>query len=211
LSIDPDHGGFSVERLGPVSDPPPDEASALQCETSAVDSELSVTVVLRWGEGLPGSLFVTASAHVSDIALEDYVSTPGSPDAASAEAMAAVPEAAPPDQPDVGDPFGGSGNCLSSGYDQMRLPSDSRLVGTEGGPDGRSVLATDDAEAAMAALTESSLGGSGGDLPSPPEDLVLADGTSVRTQGFSISGGGGACELLSSPDGRHVLVTMHSD
>ncbi|HMJ78391.1 MAG TPA: hypothetical protein VK507_20580, partial [Iamia sp.] len=140
LSVDDDHGGFSVEALGPVSDPPPDEASAVRCEASALDPELSVSIELRWGGELPGSLVVTASAHATDIALEDYVSTPGSPDAASAEATAAVPEAAPRDQPDVGDPFGGSANCLSGGYARMVLPEGSRLVGTEGGPDGRSVL-----------------------------------------------------------------------
>ena len=45
----------------------------------------------------------------------------------------------------------------------------------------------------------------------PREQVPLADGSTVASQTFSISAGGGACDLLASPDGHHVLITLHSD
>jgi hypothetical protein len=107
-----------------------------------------------------------------------------------------------------GEPFGGTGNCFLEGYRQFDLPPGAVLVATEGGSDGTSVLAVDDAAAVMAALAAQS-DPSGADVVEGT--VPLLDGTEVARTGISISAGGGGCDLTASPDGQYLLITMHSD
>jgi hypothetical protein len=109
----------------------------------------------------------------------------------------------------TGDAFGGVGNCFSEGYRQFDLPPDATVVASQGGGDGASVLAVDDLGAVVAALVEQS--------DASEEDVVedtsapLLDGTEVEQTRVTISAGGGGCTFTGSPDGRHLLITMHSD
>jgi len=142
----------------------------------------------------------------------DTLPVPG-PEPVGDDVRDLLPDPAPQPDPETGERFGGTGNCLATGYDQMVLPAGATLVATEAGGDGVSVLATDDVEATMDALLAS--GADGPDAssfdPSPRERIPLADGSTVSSHSFSISAGGGGCNLLASPDGGYVLVTMYSD
>ncbi|HEU5149075.1 MAG TPA: hypothetical protein VFU19_01185 [Iamia sp.] len=142
----------------------------------------------------------------------DSLPTPG-PDAVPAAAHDLVPEPEPGPAPEPGDRFGGEGNCLATGYDRMVLPEGAELVATVGGPDGTSILRVDDVRAAIDALLASGADGPDAESfePGPVEEQPLADGGTVLAVAWSISAGGGACDLLASPDGTHLLVTMHSD
>jgi hypothetical protein len=108
-----------------------------------------------------------------------------------------------------GDEFGGEGNCFTEGYRRFLLPARTRLVLTEGGSDGASVLAVEDVAATLDALAHQS-DPTGVDVESGIT-AVLPDGSEVRRTVVAISAGGGGCSFTASPDGRHVLITMHSD
>ncbi len=107
----------------------------------------------------------------------------------------------------MGDVFGGTTNCHSDGYARFDLPPGSRLVGTQGGPDGHAVL---DVGAAMDALTDQA-SGSPGFVVNDIGTATTPGGQEVARRGFAITAGGGVCELLESPDGTHLLISGHSD
>jgi len=159
-------------------------------------------------EGEPTDGTTTSTTHQPP----DVLPVPG-PEPVGDDVRALLPDPAPAPTPEAGERFGGTGNCLATGYDQMVLPAGARLVATEGGPDGPSVLATDDVEATMDPLLASGADGPDAESfdPSPREHIPLADGSTVSYQSFSISAGGGACDLLASPDGADVLITLYSD
>lgn len=198
--------------VAPVADGPPDgEVDHLTCETGASGGERHVHLSLGWGGTHPGTIEITVRPH------DGPPSTlPGAgvdPTATVDDATRdLLPEPGPTEDPQPGDLFGGWGNCMT-GESRLVLPEDAALVATSGGGDGASVLAVDDVQAAMEALLTTSADGPdassfvAGEVAEQP----LAGGGTVLAVGFSVSAGGGACDLLGSPDGRHLLVTMHSD
>jgi hypothetical protein len=235
-----DDGG--VPAPVPLADGDPGrEVDHLSCSASAGDGFRSVGYEVRWGPDHTGAVVVTGAKAEAPIATSwsevtgqgrgiDPPVPPGtpattlpptvagwtipSPEPVPAEQVAVVPERAAAEQPGPGDRFGGRANCLASGEDRLRLPVEgARLVATEAGGDGASVLAVDDIDAAFAALVDDADGDgrpTGLDV-GPVEEVALADGAVARARSFSVPAGGGSCSLLADPDGAFVLIRMHSD
>lgn len=237
-----DDGG-SLAPVPLVDGDPGHDVSALSCRATATDGFRGVGYAVLWGPDHTGAVVVTGAKAESPAASTWSEVTGGgrgierplpsgattttlppviasqtipSSDPVPAAQAAVVPERAPAEHPGPGDPFGGRANCFAPGEDRFRLPAEgARLVATEGGGDGASVLAVDDIDAAFAALVDAADGEGDGDQTGfgaePTEEVTLADGTVVQAQGFSVGGGGGACDLLSDPSGGFVLIRMYSD
>lgn len=143
----------------------------------------------------------------SDVAEDPLPAAPG-PEPVPSDARTLLPTRAGAD-PGVGDRFGGGANCQSGGEDRFRLPAGARLVATQGIGDAHAVLAVDDVEQVLDALTAQA-GGSDGFNVDTVRTATAPDGQEVARRAFSVVGGG-ACELLESPDGTHVLISGHAD
>lgn len=176
----------------------------LDCDGSAASSTRLVSISLRSGGESPGTIRVEAGPAQWTTPPED--TTP-----VDDAARDLLPEPAAPEEPAPGDPFGGEGNCFDAGYTRFPLPDGATLVATEGGPDGTSVLAVDDIDGAIRSLEAAAYAGDDVYTPAGPRDLPVSDGATVSFGNISIDAGGGACELLGSPDGRFLLITMYSD
>lgn len=218
-----------------VSGEPPDAPIAgLLCLAMATDGEIRIELELRWGQGAPGTIRVEVgpdgiepsgdgedattrpprSVPESGPPLPGGDAPPPSPTASDPVDPGAdrlLPDPAAPEEPAPGDAFGGRGNCLAAEDGRFRLPAGAALVATEGGVDGASVLATDDAEATMDALVAAGREGelAGGFVAGELETSPLGGGGSALTRTVSTEGGG-ACTLLADEGGRFVLVTMNS-
>ena len=99
-------------------------------------------------------------------------------------------------------------NCVEDGCTRLRVPDGARLVGGESAP----VLAVADPRAALedlAAQIDPS-GPDAGEGSATIERLHVAGAQIWRLAG-EVGGGGGSCEMWSSPDGRAVLVTVWND
>jgi hypothetical protein len=189
----------------PVSAGEPEEPiDHLRCEATASDGSRLVSLTLEYGGDHPGTIRLEGGPAQR--------ATPA-PDPASVaeEVRGLLPEPAEPEDPAPGEPFGGEGNCFVGGYQRFPLPEGASLIGTEGGPDGTSVLAVDEVDHAIDALRAAAYAGDASYTPSAPRELPLSDGRAAVFASVSIDGGGGACDLVGSPDGRFLLVTMSSD
>ncbi|HEX7135501.1 MAG TPA: hypothetical protein VF228_23195, partial [Iamia sp.] len=131
---------------------------------------------------------------------------PTGPDPVPAEAVDLLPERPAAEDPAVGEPFGGESGCFAATRAVFHLPEGARLAGTDGGYDATSVLAVDDADAAMEALFAEA-GETEGMAPVEILDAPLDDGTAIRTMSFQ-GGAGGTCWLQGSTDGHHLLIQM---
>lgn len=187
------------------------------------------TLRLIWGGDATGAIWVDWSTAPSDRARGAYgdasgfAPRPGGPPTGEEPTPAPPgpapvpsdardrlpPRDAPAPDPEPGDAFGGQSNCHSDADERFDLPPGSRLVGTQGGPDGHSVVAVEDVQAAMDALVAHAAGSTA--FTSEEATTTAPDGQRVALRSMAIQAGGGVCELLESPDGTHVLISGHSD
>lgn len=201
----------------PVSATPPDPAEVLDCMAAANGSlpdGTGVRVTMRlWWWAAGAELHVEfREGDVSDYA--PVWPTTGDPGPAPVTAAAQLPERDAPDVVETGDPFGIENNCFESGYDRLTLPAGARLVGggtTPGLSDFAAVLAVEDPRAVLGDLLDQLDEPDNSDGDYQLDEESLADGTAVWTLSGSVSAGGGACGMSSSPDGTAVLVTTWSD
>jgi hypothetical protein len=201
----------------PVSEARPDLAGVLDCMAAANGSlpdGAGVRITMRlWWFAAGAELHVELmEGDVSDL-VPVWPDT-GDPGPAPAAASAQLPERDAPVVVETGDPFGQENNCFESGYDRLTLPDGARLVGggtTPGLRDFAAVLAVDDPEAVLEALRDQLDEPDSSDGNYQLSEGHLTDGTSIWTLSGSVSAGGGACGMSSSPDGTAVLVTTWSD
>ncbi|WCO66088.1 hypothetical protein PO878_16430 [Iamia majanohamensis] len=203
------------------------EASGRGPSTGAEDDISEATASLEWGRGTTGAIWLTWSTRQTDQGAGGFGAasgpgpvqpTPGfdepepapfGPDPVPTSARRLLPDRAGPTSPDVGERFGAASSC-HSGYDRFRLPVGARLVAAQGGVDGPSVLEVDRVEPVLDALA----GQADTTDAFAADDVVEVTtpaGTQVPRRTWVITGGGGGCTLLGSPDGHHVLVTSQSD
>jgi hypothetical protein len=221
-----------VEATAIIADAPIDEVDGLECSASASSTKgmpRTYTVQLRSGGHWPATLTIESRAEAPGspaaepsawrLSLERQAGPGGSPTPAPgpepvpAGAADHVPDPPAQDDPGAGDPFGTEVNCfVGKGYEQLVLPPGASYVagGFLSGQD--SVLAVDDAEAAIADIQRQTAGdGTSEDGPGTIEQLDLSDGRAVTEFRFGVSAGGGACGARSSPDGRFLVVSVHGD
>jgi hypothetical protein len=75
-----------------------------------------------------------------------------------------------------------------------------------------SVLAVDDLEAVVADLLAQLEGGApAAEQDSQRQDLTLQTGETIVSISHEVAGGGGMCDLISSPDGAFLRIGHHSD
>ena len=216
--------------------PPHPDVAGLECSAQApVDGEAggegpsrTVRLHLILDEQHPATMALTAassayparppSGFLQSIRRQVQDSEPPPPPGPGPvpdEARDHVPEAAsqpdPPPQP--GEEFGTAVNCFADdGYSRTVLPEGTRLVATGWDRGSTSVIeavedtTTDDAIDALGEQFE----GPGPDQP-VDQTIVLDEGAEVRLYSFSVSAGGGACAVLSSPDGRFLRITRNAD
>ncbi|HEX6423877.1 MAG TPA: hypothetical protein VFZ79_10375 [Acidimicrobiales bacterium] len=106
---------------------------------------------------------------------------------------------------EAGDPFGRETNCVEGGYARLRVPPGARLVGGQTAP----VLAVAEARAVLEDLA-AQIDPSGPDAGEGSATIQRVDvaGAHVWRLVGEVGGGGGSCEMWSSPDGQAVLVTV---
>jgi hypothetical protein len=210
------HSGICVwvdRRSGaklPVTSSPPSGA-ALICSVGAGGRGLYVLARL-WRGSEAGELAIIVSGAISSRTGSSPAFDPGP---APSTADDGLPTVQPPPRPDVGDEFGRVSNALESGY-RMRIPEGARLIG--GGiarslEDFAAVLAVRDAHEVIEALGHQidPTGPKVGDAEVAIKREKLGDGRSIWTLRSSSGAGGGTANIWSSPDGKAVLVTTHSD
>lgn len=226
-TVDPYVEAVTITATAPLPDVDGVECSA--SATAVIDgSNVRYTAHLRSGARWPATITIQATSGEGDLSaaptawrttLEmqsrrgggpDLVPGPGRVPEAAADH---VPEAAEQPVPKAGGPFGTEVNCfVEDGYRQLRLPPQTAFA-AGGFDDGTaSVIAVDDAEAAIADIQQQTAGdGTSEDGSGSIKTLELADGGEVTEFAFSIGAGGGGCSATTSRDGRFVLVSVHGD
>jgi hypothetical protein len=210
--------------------PPNGEVWGIECYATAVigadvGAEQGYAMGLRMGEDWPATLLLE---RLGPDLLGGATSTAGRVDPASGEPGAAGRDAVPteavqhlpgaPPQPDPapGEPFGTVVNCFArgsrNGDGMIVLPEGSSVVGDGWSNGGVSVIAVSDPAGALADLRgqfegEGTDRDSGGEL----EEIELPGGGTATRYSHEVSGGGGACEVLSSPDGRFLRIARYAD
>lgn len=214
--LEHDEGTDTADLTAPVAEGDPGApVLALQCEASGYagpegngtgPSEAHLT--LTWGPDHPGRMWLEATSGPPRNPDRPPAVDRGS-EPVDGSALDVLPERAQAERPAPGDTFGAEGNCFVDGYEQFTLPEGARLVATEGGLDGHSVLSVEDLDAAMDDLFAQA--GNPIDLGGASEEQVTtADGADVTRSVWGARGGGG-CQLLASAGGDHLLISMHSD
>lgn len=212
------------KRTGPpssnvvrVSEPRPQNADTLVCSATAAGvshegRRIIVSMQLWWwAAGAEIGLEIIDGVKPDPLPA-DSASDPGP---APAAAWEQVPPRSQHELPAVGEPFGGENNCFETGYDRLRVPDGARVVGGGTTPvlgDFVAVLAVTDASTVLDQLLRQidPTGPDSGDGSFSISHEDLAPGGSVwRLSG--LVGGGGTCEMWSSPDGHAVLITATSD
>ena len=124
-------------------------------------------------------------------------------------------ETAPPFQTS-GTSLGSENNCFEHGYDNLRVPDGARVVGggtTPAFEDFAAVLAVSEPRAVLEQLAEQvdPNGPAVGEGEYSVEETEIPGVGSVWVLSGGGPPGGGACSMWSSPDGRAILVSTHSD
>ncbi|MCU1370792.1 MAG: hypothetical protein JWO77_1986 [Ilumatobacteraceae bacterium] len=221
----------NLEAITITSSAPTQEVDGVECSASAPTLVKGIpeqlTMHLRSGSRLPATLTLQAvwgaeSAQAGPTALRTTlerqsrqggpVVEPG-PDPVPDGAEAHVPEPQEQEKSAQLGPFGPEVNCFADvGYQRLRLPHGADFV-AGGFADGTiSVLRVISVEAALTELREQVSGdGTSEDGDGTVETVKLVGGGPVTRFSFSVSGGGGGCGALSSPDGRFLIVSAHGD
>ncbi len=224
-------GGEENPVLVPVADGDPGApVDSLQCGAAASSGPDQVDgrpnragLRFLWGDEATGAIWVDWTAEPSDrvrsadgdasrfpAPTDPETGTPTLPDPASvpSDAVDLLPARDDP-EPAVGDLFWAGANC-QSGFDRrFEVPPGARFVATQGAGDAHAVLAVDDVERVMDALVAQADGPDGFTV-GPDGTATTPTGERVALRSFSVVGGG-ACELLGSPDGTHVLISGRGD
>lgn len=196
-----------------VSEPRPKDADALDCQASAdgtsPQGRLIIVQMRLWWWAAGAEIGI----EIFDGATAQYTYPEANPGRAPATAADQLPSRSDAPLPSVGEPFGRENNCFETGYERLRVPVGARVVGggsTPGLEDFAAVLAVTDARIVLEALLAQLDGpDTAGGSFTISHDLVT--GGSVWKLSGGVDGGGGGCEMWSSPDGGAVLVTTHSD
>ena len=201
----------------PVFSSRPDHADAMRCEAAATGLDANggqVSVQMKlwwWAAGAELHVEISEGGPTERPTSYPRFSERPAPPTAAAQ----LPEQAPRRSDGPDNPFGQENNCIETGYGRLTVPAGARLLGGGTTPsihaDFAAVLAVEDPESVLRELQDQ--------LDDPDENSGdyrideerLADGTPVWQLSGGVSGGGGGCGMLSSPDGTAVLVTTRSD
>jgi hypothetical protein len=197
-----------------VAEPAPAGADGVTCAGSATAAGGAVSFLAE----------LWVSPDGAELGVETLPAEPGSeaqsyPEVGTGAAPAGAADRLPPVEqpalPRVGEPFGRENNCFESGYERFTVPEGAEVVGGGNAPvleDFAAVLAVDDAPAVLEALAGQldPTGPSTGDAAIDVRQARVPGGQVWELTG-SVSAGGGACGIWSSPDGKLLLVMTHSD
>jgi hypothetical protein len=109
----------------------------------------------------------------------------------------------------VGEPFGPAANCTATGASFV-LPEDAEVLIENYGDDLTSLLAVDDASAAMTSL-RAQVGEDDPGVRAGLATIETEDGGIVLRYDTAVMAGGGACSITSSPDGRTLRIDRYPD
>jgi hypothetical protein len=117
--------------------------------------------------------------------------------------------------PERGERFGRENNCLETGYGYLHVPRSAKVIGGGNTPaieDFAAVFEVDDPNTALGDLADEL------DPTGPDRGDGVARVTTENTPRgkvwsltADVGGGGGACAAWTTPGGRYLIVTTHSD